>query len=140
MSFALPSVKPRTTVPDSFSIQEDSFGGHDLMRHGLSSIKQNTQESHPLASQIKNEENKYKMNMTVLRNIQGIHAPLRIAVEMKAAKKIGRLPFLPSSNIMHDVLTGNDFDIGPKDVFNTSEFMELSGQPHAVMEKSLGIL
>lgn len=80
------------------------------------------------------------MNMTMLRNVQGLHAPLRIAMELKAAKQIGRLPFLPSSNIMSDSLTGRDLEIGPEDIFNTSEFQEVAGQPHAVCERSLGLL
>ena len=50
--------------------------------------------------------------MLVLRNTQGIHAPLRLAMELKAAEKIGRLPFLPSSNMMRDVILGRDDDIG----------------------------
>lgn len=80
------------------------------------------------------------MNLTILRNTQGLHAPLRINMELKSAKRIGRLPFLSSSNTMYDILMGKDVDIGPEDVFNTSEFSEVSGQPHAVVEKSLGIL
>jgi len=52
------------------------------------------------------------MNMILLRNTQGLHAPLRMAMELKATEKIGRLPFLPSSNMMRDVLLGRDQDIG----------------------------
>lgn len=78
--------------------------------------------------------------MVMLRNIQGLHAPLRIGMELKAASKIGHLPFLPSSNAMLDSLTGRDIDIGPDDVFNTPEFREITGQPHAVVERSLGLL
>lgn len=80
------------------------------------------------------------MNMTMLRNIQGLHAPLRIAMELKAAKQVGHLPFLHSSNVMKDSLTGRDLEIGPEDVFNTAEFQEIVGQPHAVCERSLGLL
>lgn len=78
--------------------------------------------------------------MSILRNTQGLHAPMRISMEMKFAKKIGRLPFLPSSNVMLESLTGRDLEIGPEDIFNTSEFLEVSGQPHAVLERSLGLL
>ncbi|KAJ8952971.1 hypothetical protein NQ314_007447 [Rhamnusium bicolor] len=60
-----------------------------------------------------------RMNLTVLSNTQGLHAPLRIAMELKSAKRIGRLPFLSSSNVMHDALTGRDLEIGPEDIFNT---------------------
>lgn len=52
------------------------------------------------------------MNMVLLRNAQGLHAPLRLAMELKAAEKVGRLPFLPSSNIMRDVILGRDEEIG----------------------------
>ena len=78
--------------------------------------------------------------MVLLRNVQGLHAPLRIAMERTAVKKIGRLPFLPSSNIMLDVLTGKDIEIGPEDIYGIAEFNEVSGQPHAVIERSLGLL
>lgn len=50
--------------------------------------------------------------MTMMRNTQGLHAPLRLAMELKAANKIGRLPFLPSSNVMRDIILGKDEDIG----------------------------
>lgn len=80
------------------------------------------------------------MNMTILRNTQGLHAPLRISMELNSAKKIGRLPFLSSSNIMQDVLTGRDLEIGPEDIFNTPDFIEYGGQPHCVIEKSSKLL
>lgn len=50
--------------------------------------------------------------MVMLRNIQGLHAPMRLAMELKAADKIGRLPFLQSSMMMRDVLLGRDEEIG----------------------------
>lgn len=52
------------------------------------------------------------MNMVLLRNTQGLHAPMRLAMELKATEKIGRLPFLPSSHMMKDVLLGKDEEIG----------------------------
>lgn len=50
--------------------------------------------------------------MVLLRNSQGLHAPMRLVMELKATEKIGRLPFLPSSNMMKDVLLGKDEEIG----------------------------
>lgn len=85
-------------------------------------------------------ENRERMNMTMLRNIQGLHAPLRLTMELQATKKIGRLPFLPSSGFMSDVLTGRDEEIGFEDILNTVEFREQMAQPHAVVEKQLGLL
>lgn len=58
------------------------------------------------------EKNRTHINMVLLRNSQGLHAPMRLAMELKATEKIGRLPFLPSSNMMKDVLLGKDEEIG----------------------------
>lgn len=80
------------------------------------------------------------MNMTVLRNTQGLHAPLRIAMELSSVNKIGRMPFLPSANVAKDALTGRDLEILPEDILGTPDFIEYGGQPHAVIEKSLGLL
>lgn len=51
-----------------------------------------------------------------------------------------RLPFLESSNALYDSLTGKDLEIGFEDILNTMEFREQLYQPHAVVEKSLGLL
>ncbi|CAH1987870.1 unnamed protein product [Acanthoscelides obtectus] len=141
MSFALPSVKVKPELPDHFGFKEGSLGVQDVMTNGLASAKPCTDAVHALvASEMNYRKNLDKMNLTVLRNTQGLHAPLRIAMEQHSARKIGRLPFLPSSNIMLDCLTGRDMEIGPEDIFNTQEFTEVAGQPHAVVERSLTLL
>ncbi|KAF7287210.1 proteasome maturation protein [Rhynchophorus ferrugineus] len=141
MSFGLPSLKAKASQPAQYGFQEGEFGVPDLMVSGLSSAKSRLENVHPLEqSELNYRENTHKMNMTILRNNQGLHAPLRIAMELKSAKKIGHLPFLKSHNVMYDSLTGHDLEISPEDVFNTGEFVELAGQPHAVVEKSLGLL
>jgi len=138
MSFALASIKVKPELSSNVTADVGEFGVPEVMKHGLTKTI-NDDVLHPL---INSERNHYKnrdaMNMAVLRNIQGLHAPLKIAMELKAAKQIGRLPFLTSSNIMHDVLTGRDLEIQPEDIFNMPEFQEISGQPHAMVEKSLG--
>ncbi|XP_076632885.1 proteasome maturation protein [Colletes latitarsis] len=141
MSFELPSVVPKPTIDGHFNIQNGSYGIPNPMVSGLSGTRQSIGYSHPIEASEKNyQKNRDRMNMTLLRNTQGIHAPMRIAMELKATESIGRLPFLPSSNMMRDVLLGRDEEIGFEDVLNTPEFREQMGQPHAVMEKSLGIL
>lgn len=78
--------------------------------------------------------------MQMLRKNEGIHAPLKMAMEMQATRKVGRLPFLQSSNAAFDALTGRDELLDFSDFLGTQEFNEVSRQPHAVVEKSLGIL
>ncbi len=80
------------------------------------------------------------MNMNLLRDVQGIHAPLRIEMELKAFDNVGRLPFLPSSNLSKDVILGRDDYIDFTDVLNPPEVRETLQRPNIVMERKLGIL
>ncbi|GAB1861099.1 Proteasome maturation protein [Camponotus japonicus] len=142
MSFGLPSIIPKSTVPEQFDVKGGtSYDLPNPMISGLSATRQSIGYTHPLEVSERNYvKNQDRMNMILLRNTQGLHAPLRIAMELKATEKIGRLPFLSSSNMMRDVLLGRDQDIGFEDIFNTPEFREQMGQPHAVVENHLGIL
>ena len=140
MSFALPSIKSKPSQPCESITETNNFGVPSLLTTGFTDT-QMTGTSHPLISSERNYyQHKNAMNTAILRNTQGLHAPLRLSMELRAAKQIGRLPFLSSSNVMHDALTGRDLEIGPEDIYNTAEFREVSGQPHAMIEKSLGIL
>ncbi|XP_050300194.1 proteasome maturation protein [Anthonomus grandis grandis] len=140
MSFGLPSLKSKPSQPQEYGFEEGEFGVPELMKTGLGSARGTIDNVHPLAQSEKNyRQNADKMNMQVLRNIQGLHAPLKIAMELQSAKKIGHLPFLKSSNVMLESLTGRDLEMAPEDLFNTGEFLEITGQPHAMVERSLGI-
>ncbi|KAJ8868385.1 hypothetical protein PR048_029901 [Dryococelus australis] len=85
-------------------------------------------------------KNRERLNMTLLRNTQGLHAPLKLSMELRAAEKVGHLPFLPSSGLMRDVLMGRDEEIGFEDILSIPEFNENLCKPHAMVEKHLGIL
>lgn len=58
------------------------------------------------------------MNFALLKRNQGLQAPLKLMMEREAASKVGRLPFLPSSNVMREVLEGRDEEIGFEDILN----------------------
>lgn len=77
--------------------------------------------------------------MQMLREREGLAAPLKISMELNSVAKIGHLPFLPSSNLHRDVLLGRDEIVDFSDYLNTPEFSEFTRQPHAVVEKQLGI-
>ncbi|XP_041973158.1 proteasome maturation protein [Aricia agestis] len=141
MSFGLPSLKVKPGHAGNVPVQEGPFGVPSPMVAGIGATKNKLGMSHPLQMSEQNfHRNEEKMNMAMLRNIQGLHAPMRLAMERKFSSQVGHLPFLPSSNLQHDVFTGRYLDIGFEDILNTPEFCEVSGQPHAVMEKSLGQL
>ncbi|XP_015606083.1 proteasome maturation protein [Cephus cinctus] len=143
MSFGLPSLKVKPSQPSEFSVGvgDGVYGIQSPMVAGLAATKSSLGFSHPLEASERNfHKNQQRMQMIMLRNAQGLHAPMRLAMELKAADNIGRLPFLPSSCMMRDVLLGRDEEIGFEDILNAAEFREQVGQPHAVVEKSLGIL
>lgn len=41
-------------------------------------------------------QHEFNLRMQILRNREGLNAPLKLGMELHAAKKIGRLPFLKS--------------------------------------------
>lgn len=85
-------------------------------------------------------QSEFQRNMNMMRDIQGIHAPLRIAMELKAFNNVGRLPFLPSSNLSRDVILGHDDVIDFCDILNPPELHEKLSRPHVAMERKLGLL
>uniref|UniRef100_A0A182MPB2 Proteasome maturation protein n=1 Tax=Anopheles culicifacies TaxID=139723 RepID=A0A182MPB2_9DIPT len=98
------------------------------------------QTVHPLKqSELNYNQHRHNLNMQMLRKHEGLAAPLKIAMELKAVSKVGHLPFLPSTNVARDVLTGRDEVVEFSDIFNLEEHQELMRQPHAVMEKVLGM-
>uniref|UniRef100_A0ACB8FGQ3 Uncharacterized protein n=1 Tax=Sphaerodactylus townsendi TaxID=933632 RepID=A0ACB8FGQ3_9SAUR len=84
--------------------------------------------------------NEDKMNFSTLRNIQGLHAPLKLQMEFKAVKQVQRLPFLHSSNLSLEILNGNYDSIGFEDILNDPAQSEVMGDPHMMMEHKLGLL
>ncbi|XP_046865401.1 proteasome maturation protein-like [Drosophila willistoni] len=73
------------------------------------------------------------------RDSLGLAVPLRINMDRFAAKRVGRLPFLASSNLMDDILTGRCDTIFYEDFMNLPEYMEDMSPPHKVVEKAFGI-
>ncbi|RLW08334.1 hypothetical protein DV515_00003151 [Chloebia gouldiae] len=132
-------------LKDSISFTDVSasglFEGHDLLRRGFTSVKNELLPSHPLELTEKNFQlNQDKTNFATLRNIQGIHAPLKLQMEFRAVKQVQRLPFLHSSNMGMDILRGNDECIGFEDILNDPSQSEVMGEPHMMMEHKLGLL
>ncbi|XP_059480602.1 proteasome maturation protein [Neocloeon triangulifer] len=113
-----------------------------VMAYGLPSTANKLSQAHPLETSERNfSANQEKAEMRVLRATQGMHAPLRIQMEKKAASLAGgRLPFMTSERLALQVLNGTDTSIAFQDVLNMPENRERSGVPSAEMERSLGML
>ena len=79
--------------------------------------------------------------LSLSSSLPGLHAPFRLLMERKAASQVSRLPFLPSHHVALDVLTGNDECVAFEDFLGGQEVgSEVMGNPHALVEKRMGIL
>jgi len=115
----------------------------NVMVHGLGANSKTAQVEvrHPLeASEKSFMLRKEQLDMAMLRKTQGLHAPLRLQMEKRSLAKVGHLPFLPRSNASLHALTGQDELIGFDDFLGHANEPEMMGQPHAMVEKNLGIL
>jgi len=139
----MPPIRPR--AEDHVTCLDVMDKIHEVpqpLTHGLPPVMARPQHtSHPLAaSEQQWSAHQDKIQMTVLRNTQGLHAPFRLLMERRAAAQVSRLPFLPSHHVALDVLTGDDEFIDFADVLGGSDVGEVMGQPHALVEKRLGLL
>jgi proteasome maturation protein len=105
---------------------------------GLTSVKSTLTTGHILEKSEKTHiESNDKFHHHMARSVLGIQAPLKLQTEMQIANKIGRLPCLPSSRLMLDVLRGTNEDISFDDILNNPrEFGEIQVDPHLAMDKS----
>lgn len=116
------------------------FGVHDSLGFGIKKVKENLEVNHPLELSEKNYAlREEKLNLAMLRNNQGLHAPFKIMAELRATKQVGRLPFMESSNLSTDTLKNNDEFIDFTDFLNHPDTEERMFIPHVVMERKLGI-
>lgn len=59
--------------------------------------KSQVAHDHPLRnSELNHGKHNFNLQMEMLRNREGLHAPLKIGMELFASKQVGRLPFLKS--------------------------------------------
>uniref|UniRef100_A0A3Q3VVG8 Uncharacterized protein n=1 Tax=Mola mola TaxID=94237 RepID=A0A3Q3VVG8_MOLML len=129
------------SIPVAGLCPQGAYGVQDSLRSGFSSVKNELIPSHALELLEKNFQlNRDKMSLSTLRNIQGLHAPLKLQMEYRAAKQIQRLPFMQSSNLALDTLRGSDDAIGFEDILNDPAQSEVMGEPHLMMEYKLGLL
>ncbi|ELU03934.1 hypothetical protein CAPTEDRAFT_173101 [Capitella teleta] len=141
MSLGYPPLRPKPQVNQT---QKPKYGPHELpnlMLDGFQSNQSELLQSHPLEYSEKNwRENKFNMDMALLRNAHGIQMPLHLQLERKSVPSNLRLPGMASSNLSQDILSGKIEDLDICDVINNPRDSEAMGDPHAIMERKLGLL
>ncbi|CAH8628005.1 unnamed protein product [Dicrocoelium dendriticum] len=103
----------------------------------------NVEFPHPVAEIIAKRQSGIQeaQRMSVLASTEGLHAPLRLAMEKRIMKRIQpRLPGLYSHHPLAAQLDGTLDDIDVADFLNPPEDAETVGMPQLLMERHLGIL
>ncbi|TCD69949.1 hypothetical protein EIP91_005538 [Steccherinum ochraceum] len=128
------------TGPKAAALQDTSsnFGLHDTLRYGPRSIAAEVQTTSTVKERLENwEETQDNLKLTMLRNVYGLHAPVRMLLERKSVAMNAHMPAFSTSNVHLDVLMGRD------ETLDTVDFMMPNGtlrQPldiHAEMERKL---
>lgn len=121
--------------------EKGQFGIQDVMNDGFQCVKSSLDSAHPLERCEKEyHSHQQQINYTILKSVQGLHAPLRLKFENKMAAKIQRLPFLPSSNLMLNTLNGTNLTFNFEDVFCDPSFSETLVTPFMMIEKNMRIM
>jgi len=81
-----------------------------------------------------------KENKTLTRGLlitQGMHMPLRLAMEKKVFQSVGRHPILKSSNLHSEILNNTLDTVTENDYLNPSDFNESLIPSFVIMDKNL---
>ena len=102
------------------------FGLEDKMGHGLRRQVDQVTPIHPIEISERNfAKNEEKAWLQQLQKLQGIHAPLKIMHEKRAAANTGHFPCISTrSNFQLDILEGNDDIITFDDILGRPELYE----------------
>ncbi|KAK9909280.1 hypothetical protein WJX75_010019 [Coccomyxa subellipsoidea] len=109
---------------------------HDTLRLGLSSLKDQASNVHPVeAIQKSYPKNQEDLKLGMLRNLYGSALPARMQLDKQILSKVGRLPGMPSSQLGLQSLTGELDDFGLESYIGLPEDSESPGPDmHSLME------
>ncbi|KAG0699737.1 proteasome maturation factor UMP1-domain-containing protein [Suillus ampliporus] len=129
-------VPPTQTKTASISDTAGSLGLHDTLQYGIRSIATETRGAQFENRIAKWEETQDNARLTMLANLYGPAAPMRLLMERQIVSASPHMPAMPQSNIHLDILMGRDETLDPADFFLGME----SGPQlsiHNEMEKKL---
>lgn len=111
------------------------------MRFGMRQIASEVTAKHPLEHRLAEWENtQEELKMNLARNMYGMHAPIKMAMERSLVVKARGPSMLPrQSNVGLDILMGKDESIDFEDFLNVPELSTEMVDAHTVMEHQLGI-
>ncbi|KAF9207441.1 hypothetical protein BGZ49_000394 [Haplosporangium sp. Z 27] len=136
-----PSSKASTAGSASVLDTANSYGLHDTMRFGMRQIASEVSMKHPLENRLVEwESTQEELKMNSARNLYGMHAPIKMAMERSLVIKARGPSMIPQrSNLGLDILMGKDETIDFEDFLNVPEMSTEMVDPHTVMEHQIGL-
>ncbi|KAI9572603.1 proteasome maturation factor UMP1-domain-containing protein [Boletus coccyginus] len=138
MEHSLRLVPPAEQKSASLTAKANSFGLHDTLQYGPRSIAAETKSRGDIENRL-SRETQDNFKLTMLRNLYGVHAPARLAMERKIVAANPHMPGMGRSNIHLDILMGRDETLDPADFFLGME-QGLPQNLHSEMEKKVGLV
>ncbi|KAJ3255981.1 Pre-mRNA-splicing factor [Boothiomyces macroporosus] len=92
------------------------YGVHDTFRNGFRGITNEITNKHPLETRLAMwQETQQELKYEMLRQTQGIHAPIRLKMEKMLVGNVKRIPVGKTHNLGLDILNGTDDTIDFED-------------------------
>ncbi|KAF9582725.1 hypothetical protein BGW38_010838 [Lunasporangiospora selenospora] len=108
------------------------------MRFGMRQIASEVSAKHPLENRLAEwDDTQLELKMNLARNMYGMHAPIKFAMERKLVTQARGLSMLPQSNVGLDILDGKDETIDFEDFLNVPSMSTDMVDVHTVMEHKL---
>ncbi|KAK7688290.1 hypothetical protein QCA50_008660 [Cerrena zonata] len=126
------------SAPKTASIQDtsNSLGLHDTLRYGPRSLASEVKTTSTVKDRLENwEATQDNLKLTTLRNVYGLHAPVRLLMERRAVSYNPHMPAYPTSNIHLDVLMGRDEALECADFMMPTSELQQPLSIHADMER-----
>ncbi|VDK36727.1 unnamed protein product [Taenia asiatica] len=149
LAAATASERGDTESGNTFKLSRNEFGLVSAMYNGLAANRGLISEvdavvaPHPAAAAEaqRGEAAQRMQSMRVLRSTQGLHAPLRLAMEERVMERMApRLPGIYAHHPLAAQLSGALDTIDFCDILNSPEDAEVMVSPHLLMERQQGIL
>eukprot|EP01134_Creolimax_fragrantissima_P001974 CFRG1974T1 len=134
-----PSIKPAPAHASNTNVTTGAFGVHDTLRHGQGHALGHSGSSHPVElMQKQTGKSQQQLRLQMLRNVQGLHAPMRLTTERALiASPTVHMPCIHTSNVALETFDNVGEFIDYTDYLNDPRDHTEMGEPHIMMEYKL---
>ncbi|KNC81652.1 hypothetical protein SARC_06039 [Sphaeroforma arctica JP610] len=134
-----PTIKPSPQYSEVTKVTTGAFGVHDTLRNGQGHALSHADNAHPVElMQKQTKVSQKQLRLQMLRDVQGLHAPMRLTTERALiSKPLHHMPCITTSNIALETFDNTDEFIDYTDYLNDPRDAPEMGDPHIMMEYKL---